>query len=338
LAGGKWIHDLKAMTPVADAARHALTVRLEVVRDCLPLALHEADRDSEHVHQLRVGTRRARAALDIFACCLPAKVHRRARKQLRHIRRLAGEARDWDVFLANLTEWGLQQKSRLRPGADCLTGYAVAQRAAAQVRLEEAGQDYPFAFDRFLAETVAAVHRPDDPHLVTLLDLARPLLTGLLEKLDQAASRNLDDYEHLHQVRILGKRLRYAMEVFADCFALAFREKLYPMVEQMQEVLGNANDSYVAGRRLEALSARLQALVPAQWKRLRPGLEGLQRYHQARLPQERQHFQDWWERWQRLGGEAAFFHLLEGPSDRLVEAAAPPLAPPEQGPVPGDDR
>src|SRR5262245_29019767 len=82
--------------------------------------------------------------------------------------------------------------------------------------------------------------------------------------------------EHLHQVRILGKRLRYAMEVFADCFALAFREKLYPLVEQMQEVLGNANDSHVAGRRLEALSARLQALVPAQWKRLRPGLEGLQ--------------------------------------------------------------
>jgi hypothetical protein len=33
------------------------------------------------------------------------------------------------------------------------------------------------------------------------------------------------------------------MEVFADCFALAFREKLYPMMEQMQEVLGNANDS-----------------------------------------------------------------------------------------------
>ena len=233
MAGGKWIHDLKAMTAVADAARHALTVRLEVVRDYLPLAVHQADRDSEHVHQLRVGTRRARAALDIFACCLPAKVHRRARKQLRHLRRLAGAARDWDVFLANLTAWGLQPKSRLRPGADCLIGDALAQRATAQVQLQEAGQDYPFAFDRFLAETVAAVHRPDDPQLVTLLDLARPLLTDLLEKLEEAASRNLDDYEHLHQVRILGKRLRYAMEVFADCFETAFKEELYPAVEEM---------------------------------------------------------------------------------------------------------
>jgi hypothetical protein len=30
VAGGKWIPDLKPMTPVADAARHVLTVRLEV--------------------------------------------------------------------------------------------------------------------------------------------------------------------------------------------------------------------------------------------------------------------------------------------------------------------
>src|SRR5262249_22447157 len=145
---------------------------------------------------------------DVCAGWLAGKVERGARKLLRHLRRLAGEARDWDVFLANLTAWGLHQKSRLRPGADCLIGYALAQRAAAQVRLEEAGQDYPFAFDRFLAETVAAVHRPDDPQRVTLLDLARPLLTDLLEQLDKAVASNLDEYEHLHQLRILGRRWR----------------------------------------------------------------------------------------------------------------------------------
>ena len=83
LASGKWITELKATTPVADAARHVLTVRLEVVRDYLPLALQQADKDPEHVHQLRVGTRRARAALDIFACCLPLKVYNGARKHLR---------------------------------------------------------------------------------------------------------------------------------------------------------------------------------------------------------------------------------------------------------------
>ena len=43
-------------------------------------------------------------------------------------------------------------------------------------------------------------------------------------------------------MRILGKRLRYAMEMFADCFGPAFREELYPAVEQMQEILGRANE------------------------------------------------------------------------------------------------
>ena len=80
------ISDLTAETPVADAARHALTVRLEVVRDYLPLALHEAEKDPEHVHQLRVGTRRARAALDIFSFCLPQKAYRTAKKALRGLR------------------------------------------------------------------------------------------------------------------------------------------------------------------------------------------------------------------------------------------------------------
>ena len=56
----------------------------------LPLALQQAVKDVEHVHQLRVATRRARAALDIFADCLPDGAFTAAKKQLRKIRRAAG--------------------------------------------------------------------------------------------------------------------------------------------------------------------------------------------------------------------------------------------------------
>ncbi len=117
------------------------------------------------------------------------------------------------------------------------------------------------------------------------------------------------------------------MEVFADCFAPAFREQFYPAVEEMQEVLGNANDSYVARGRLEALAARLRALGPAEWKRYRPGLEGLLQFHETRLPYERQRFLEWWARWRRSGGEAALLALLKNPGDTSVEPAAPQLAP-----------
>jgi CHAD domain-containing protein len=113
------------------------------------------------------------------------------------------------------------------------------------------------------------------------------------------------------------------MEVFADCFAPAFRAELCPAVEAMQEILGNANDSYVACRRLGALSARLQALAPVEWKRHRPGLESLLQYHQSRLPQERERFRDRWARWCQLGGEAAFAALLENAGESSVEV--PPL-------------
>jgi CHAD domain-containing protein len=326
LAAGKWISELKATTPVPDAARHVLTVRLEVVRDYLPPALEQAANDHEHVHRLRVGTRRARAALDIFECCLPSRVYKGARKYLRNIRQVAGEARDWDVFLASLTQWAREHGRKLRPGLDCLIGYVVARREAAQSQLEAAGKDFPFAFERFLAETVAAVHKPHDPRLRTLVDLALPRLTGQLRELDEAARLDLEDYEHLHQIRILFKRLRYAMEVFADCFAPAFRVELYPAVEAMQEILGNANDSHVACGRLDALSARFQALGPVEWKRLSPGIEGLRQYHQSRLPEERERFQDGWVRWCQTGGEAAFSALLENAGEPGREVSSPQIA------------
>jgi CHAD domain-containing protein len=310
-ADGKWIRDLTASTPLADAARRVLTVRLQTVRDCLRLALYEADKDPEHVHQLRVGTRRAQAALDTFAPCLPRKVSRAAKKHLRRLRRTVGQARDWDVFLADLADWAPRQSSRHRPGLDFLAGYALAQRLEAHTRLKHANTDYPFSFDRFLAETVATVRRPRARGVRLLGDLARPLLSGLFKELDQAAARDLGDDEHLHQLRILGKRLRYAMEVFANCFAPPFREQLYPAVKTMQEILGNANDSHVACGRLEALRARLPTMLPSEWKRLRAGIEGMLRHQQERLLRERKHFREWRGYWKQSGGESAFTALLQ---------------------------
>src|SRR5262249_43118741 len=170
------------------------------------------------------------------------------------------------------------------------------------------------SFDRFLAETVAAVHKPHGAEAGhTLIDLARPMLSRLLGELDAAAAEDLDDYDHLHQVRIIGKRLRYAMEVVADCFARPFREELYPAVEQMQEMLGRANDSHVATQRLEGLREKVRKTLPEEWKRYRTGVEALLRCHRERLPRERRRFIEWWQRWQQSGGEAAFASLLKSP-------------------------
>src|SRR3954452_4423557 len=123
MADDKWISDLHGGMPVYAAARRVLEGRLGVVRDRLPWAVHHADEDDEHVHQLRVGTRRAGAALRIFADCLAPKLYRRTRRILRAIRQSAGAARDWDVFLEMVQTRNERANAKQLPGVDFLFGF-----------------------------------------------------------------------------------------------------------------------------------------------------------------------------------------------------------------------
>jgi CHAD domain-containing protein len=303
MADGKWIHDLTPVMPLEEAARRVLNLRLEVVRDHLPLVQQQAERDPEHVHQLRVGTRRADAALRIFVDCLPAKVYKAARRRLRRIRRAAGEARDWDVFLMQLLARQTEQPAADQPGLDFLIGYAVGQRRTAQGELEEVAAKNEGAFEDFQTHTVETLRSAHSDTHTILADLACPLLSGLLHDLETAAAGDLKDYALLHRVRIVGKRLRYAMEVLACCFPAPFRDTFYPMIEDMQEILGRANDSHVAGERLTALREQVRQDWPDAWSRFQPGVGNLLRFHQRRLPQDRQRFLKWWDRWREAGVE-----------------------------------
>jgi CHAD domain-containing protein len=51
----------------------------------------------EHVHDMRVATRRLRAALEVFEACFPRKRHRKALKKVKALADALGERRDADV-------------------------------------------------------------------------------------------------------------------------------------------------------------------------------------------------------------------------------------------------
>jgi CHAD domain-containing protein len=294
MADGKWVSGLHIDTPVADAARRVLAARLGVIARQLPLAVESADDDVEHVHQLRVATRRTGAAMRIFADCLPDKLRQSVKKQLRKLRQAAGEARDWDVFLQALADWSNERPADEQPGIDFLRGLAFARRVDAQGHLGEVADMAPD-----VDGVVADVHRPlSGPD--TLGGLALMTLNDLFADFEQAVAGDLTDFDQLHQVRIQGKRLRYAMEVFADCFGPAFRGELYAAVEEMQEILGAANDSHDAVGRLTGLRDRVSASLPADWPHLRPGIEALLHHHEEHLPEQRGEFEDWLRRWREL--------------------------------------
>lgn len=56
----------------------------------------------ERVHDMRVATRRLRAALEIFEPCFPPKRHRKALKKVKALADALGERRDADVEIAML--------------------------------------------------------------------------------------------------------------------------------------------------------------------------------------------------------------------------------------------
>ena len=84
--------------PAREFARQVLTERMAVVESLLPLAAHHYLEDVEYVHQLRVGCRRASAALRAFEPLFSTKP-KALKKWLSRIRDAAGPARDIDVLL-----------------------------------------------------------------------------------------------------------------------------------------------------------------------------------------------------------------------------------------------
>ena len=191
-----------------------------------------------------------------------------------------------------------EQSADDRAGLDMLIGYAVAHRIPAQTRVKSVCRDYPFGFERFMAETIGAI-RYKPPGEEPLATFARPMLAQLLEELNLAQLRKQDDYEQLHEIRIVGKRLRYAMEIFVDCFGPALRRQLCPVVGDLQEILGSVNDHFVAAQLYSALDCELRICLPQGAKPYHGLICRLLKYHESQMVAGREKFDGWWDRWQQ---------------------------------------
>jgi CHAD domain-containing protein len=93
----------------AQAARRVVEVRSREVFAHRKGVLDTGD--VERVHDMRVATRRLRAALEVFEACFPRKRHRKALKKVGALADALGERRDADVeiellegFLDEVTE------------------------------------------------------------------------------------------------------------------------------------------------------------------------------------------------------------------------------------------
>ncbi|MCL6502711.1 MAG: CHAD domain-containing protein [Pirellulales bacterium] len=282
----KWMVDAREDEPVGRVVRRALRARLQVVERFLPRAAFQAEQDVEYVHQLRVATRRAMAVISLCQDALPRKRARWFRRKLRRMRRAAGAARNWDVMLERLTAYA----AALEPHERTLVcEWAAGRRQQVQAELERLGQRFkPRRLRRKRMALLRRIRWRGSGPAPRFGRLARLALARADERFQAAAAGDLTRIDGLHQLRIRGKQLRYALEVFGAAADLSLRDRIYPLVQQLQDQLGELNDYAMA---CELLDAELRAPCGSQPAAvLRPFLAA----QQAGLAELQSRFLIWW--------------------------------------------
>lgn len=248
----------KAEEVALDAAMAPLAGFQRIALSCLDHLQHnhsgavDSD-DPEYIHQMRVATRRLRAALRLFAPLLPADIAATLLPPLRAQMRLLGAARDMDVLLDEIAApvmASLAAEPRLAALVGLVTERRFRERDAAKQALSSP------VFGQFVLLAGELLHRPafqaPAPCGETLGDFAARRIGRLHKKARRLAeAASVSDPASLHALRIGIKRLRYALEFFAP---LARRKRHRDGVEllaSLQDTLGQINDLANAGRLLD---------------------------------------------------------------------------------------
>ena len=104
----------------------------------------------------------------------------------------------------------------------------------------------------------------------------------------KAFPSNDHDLAALHRFRIRGKELRYAVELLSSPSPVELREKIYPVLEQIQERLGEIYDHAVASDRLHDWIADIRS------KRQANHVRKLLLEEQEKLDESIEDYASWW--------------------------------------------
>jgi len=207
-----------------------------------------ADIDTEFLHDFRVAVRRTRAALGQFKGVLAPAVLEWLLAEFSWLGRLSNGARDLDVLLHSENAWGELLPSELRPGLHpFFTGLARQRRREYRQLVQALGSERYRELVRRWQEILrgeggeaAAGPQAGRP----TLRLARRVIKRRWRRIltDGAAIDETSPPATLHQLRIQGKKLRYALEFFRSVLPEAVCRDLIVRLKQLQDNLGRYND------------------------------------------------------------------------------------------------
>jgi triphosphatase len=205
--------------------------------------------DSEGVHQMRVGLRRLRAAISLFAKLLGDQETERVKAELKWLTGELAPARDLDVYLRNEIE--PLRRDAPRRGMKELTGALTLRRAAAFGKAKAAVESPRYR--SLLLDTLQWLengdwakhprfygHRPIERFAADILARRTKRTMKKAKKIQQL------DTQQRHKLRIAAKKLRYASDFFGRLFAGRTAKKrltgLKARLTDLQDCLGALND------------------------------------------------------------------------------------------------
>jgi CHAD domain-containing protein len=229
--------------------------------------------DIEELHQMRVATRRLRAAWRVFGDAYDPGESRRLKRPLRDVAAALGAVRDVDVLLETTRTYQAELPADQARAFGALIDELEGRRAAARVDLEAVLDQRRYS--RWIHAYVAFVRTPRtmgrpssalspaEPRLVR--ELAPPAIwAGFGRVIAYEGIQRWADVPTLHALRIEGKRLRYSLEFIKE----ALGAEVLPLIQRvtaMQDHLGLLNDANVAaGIARDFLAGHAAALSPAQ--------------------------------------------------------------------------
>jgi len=185
-----------------------------------------AGRDPEALHDMRVATRRLRAAFRVFRAAYDPAVLAALDSEVRWLAGLLGRVRDSDVLTDALSAYEQAHTGGKRASLAWLLAEVYAARAAERVALVEGLRSPRYGA---LKGAMVAILGDDsgspDAQTADLRRHAERAIRRQLKSLRKAGRAARAGFAHpqgneerLHALRIAAKRLRYTMEFFADLF------------------------------------------------------------------------------------------------------------------------
>ena len=312
--------DFSADDPAIHLAYRCFLHEFEGILDQEPKAWEGLD--AEGVHQMRVRTRRLRAAFRAFRDVMTADSIRAFNAELKWVAAALGKVRDLDVYRGNLANYAEGFPSDLAGQDEDYQRYLDARWRKARKRLLACLGSR--RYERLKARFAKFLGRGPSQRAmktfgaITVAAASRRLIGKRYKSVlgDGRAITPTSSAESLHDLRIQCKRLRYLFEFFDPIYGNAFKPEIRDL-KALQDVLGEFQDTCVATQHLRKYAQG----VPRRDEN-RGRLIAVEHVNSG---QERREAIRWdnlptaWMKFDREGGRDAVLTRLVEPSDRCPD-------------------